>query len=891
MVWVKASAQFGQQLLHVRSRTLRLLTWLITAAALIAATARSQSVAKSPIEQNVAHGGDFKSRLQAAEPRPYIPELKCLTGTRKLDLRGDTRSAYEDVAAQFGVHVAFDLDLHFRAVHVQVDGVDCSTALDVLGAATNTFWRPLSGSLFFVAQNTAEKHKEFDISLVQTLVLPSSVSSDDMAEIYRTVRAITGVTRSDLNEASHSVTLRASPQALRVASELISNLEQPPGEVRIEIEALEIDRNAARDLGITPPESSKIFDLSSQEIQEAEQSYAGLVDVIDNLFGSTSIPPVVLFGGGISTFLAELPSATASFSEALSLIRQGRKVSLRVREGQPATFFVGDRIPVALSSYSAGPSPGSNNGNSSIPPITNYAAGNAPSFVTSASLRGNGINDLIVANSNDSTVSILLGNGDGTFQPQITYATGSEPLSIATGQFNETIDSYIDLAVANKQSNTVSILRGVGDGTFQRQTTLNAGRAPVSVVAANFHDLSSSTNVDLAVANQADNTISIFQGNGDGTFRPPTMVSLPVGFQPACLAAGDLNGDGHIDLVVANTGNNTFSVLLGNGDGTFRPRADYAAGNQPVYVALGDFNGDGADDIAVANEAGNSISIYYNQTSNSGEPLGTFVAGATRDFSAGNSPTSIAVADYNLDGTEDLAVSDLADNAVTVLLNGGNESFTPLSELPVGNGPVSITSADFNADGRPDLATADSAAAETTVILNSTSLFGSGGSPNSISPGVQYLDVGLKLKVTPRIHPDNSITLRLEFGLSSLTGESINQVPVISNESLVQTVRVQQDETIAIGGFLQSQASNAITGTPGLSAVPGISLLDRNESSQKATADLLILVTPRMLRRSLRKNDRVYAGKGSLSDGASEAQGAIESPPAQRFANPDQPRH
>lgn len=868
----------------------------VSLAAFFAAEASSQRAA-GKVSRFRTDGANELVAPKPALPEDQVPELRCATGTKSFNLRADTRSAYDDVAAEFRVHVAFDIDLLSRPIHFQVDHVGCLAALNLLGTATGTFWRPLSDGMFLVADDSPQKHKEFDLSQVRTFVLPSSETPDDMTAIFRTVREITGITRSELDEASHTMTLRASPQALWVAAQLISNLEQAPSELILEIEVLEIDRSAARDVGVTPPDTSTIFGLSSQEVQEAEQSSSGLLDVIDQLFGSNSIPPVLVFGGGASTFLAELPNATADFSEALSLIRQGRKVLLRAQDGRPATFFVGDRLPVALSSYSSSLSPGSSSGNSSVPPILNYPAGDSPFSLTSASLRDDGISDLIVANSSDNTVSILLGNGDGTFESQVAYATGADPVSVVAGQFSTINSGYVDLAVANKDSNTISILLGNGDGTLQKQTILNTGRMPVSVVAANFHDLSSSSEVDLAVANQDDDTISIFQGNGDGTFRAPTTISLPPGFRPSSLAAADLNGDGHIDLAVADSGNNTVSVLLGNGDGTFRQRTDYSTGSDPVYVALGDFNNDGAEDIAVANEAGNSISIYYNQENDSGAPLGTFVAGTTRDFSAGNGPACIAVADYDLDGTEDLAVSDFADNAVTVLLNNGDESFTALSELPVGNGPVSITSADFNDDGRPDLATADSASAEVTVILNSASLLGSGtGTPNSIFPGVQYFDVGLKVKVTPRIHPDKTVTLHMDFESSSLTGQSFNTIPVISNESLSQTVRVRQDQTTTIGGFLQQQRSNTTTGTPGLSSLSGLGLIDRDQNSQNTDTDLLILVTPRMVRLSPRRDERIYAGAGSLDNvegfvGRIENQRAFDFPTAQRDAPPThQPR-
>src|SRR5208282_569210 len=143
------------------------------------------------------------------------------------------------------------------------------------------------------------------------------------------------------------------------------------------------------------------------------------------------------------------------------------------------------------------------------------------------------------------------------------------------------------------------------------------------------------------------------------------------------------------------------------------------------------------------------------------------------------------VADYNQDGSLDIAVSDETDNAVTVLLNAGNKSFTALPELPVGTAPVSIAVADFNGDGRPDAATADNGAAEATVILNSTSLFGAGVSPiGTPFPGVQYLDIGLKVKATPRIHPNNDVTLQLGFNISSVASLDFNAIPVINSDSV-----------------------------------------------------------------------------------------------------------
>ena len=649
-----------------------------------------------------------------------------------------------------------------------------------------------------------------------------------------------------------------------------------------------MDKNNARQLGITPPETAQTFSVSSAELQEAESSEEGLLDVLQQVFGSTTIPPLVAFGGGLTTELATLPGASANFSEMLSLVQSGRRILLRAEDGQPATFFVGQRIPVSLSTYSAsfvsGQGISGGLGGSSAPnPIVNYPAGNAPSFISTVSLRDNGVNDLLVANSADNTVSVLLGNGDGTFATQVTYPTGTDPVSIATGQFNNGTtatnnDDFPDIAVANKVANTVSILLGnpSGDGTFQPKVDIPTGKEPVSVVSANFHDLTGvSGAVDLAVANQEDSTISIFQGNGDGTFKAPTLTTLPAGFAPSSLAAADVNGDGHVDLVVADEGANSFSVLLGNGDGTFQTRKDYPTGTAPVFVALGDFNNEGALDVVTANNTANTVSVYYNQINSQNLPTGTFLAGNTRDFPAGNGPTSIAIADYNLDGLADIVVSDETDNAISVILNEGNTAFATNVELPVDTAPVAVVSADFNADGRPDAATANNGSANTTVVLNTASLFGNNtGSFGAPYPGIEYLDVGLKVKATPRIHA-NDVTLNLALDISSLTGSALNSIPVVSNTTVEQTIRLKQNETALMAGFLESNLTNAIAGTPGAAELPVVGYLAGDQTAQEEDSELVILVTPRLVQLAPHKDRVIYAGRGSQ---AGESGGGVSEP-------------
>ncbi len=239
------------------------------------------------MELTAAEPGQLRATLAqpdlAGEPRlAYQP------GTKSFDYRGDTQGAYEELGRQFGVEVAFDVDLHARPARFRATDVDFPTAARLLGSMTATFWRPLSPRLFFVTDDTPQKRRDYDASAVRTILLPASETPEEMTEILRVVRDVTGITRSQLDTNTRTLTLRSNPQALAVATDLLDDLEQANGELVLEIEILEVDRTSALNLGITPPETAQVFSLSSQQIQEAQQSFAGLVDVITQVFGQPS---------------------------------------------------------------------------------------------------------------------------------------------------------------------------------------------------------------------------------------------------------------------------------------------------------------------------------------------------------------------------------------------------------------------------------------------------------------------------------------------------------------------------------------------------------------------------------------------------------------------------
>ncbi len=340
------------------------------------------------------------------------------------------------------------------------------------------------------------------------------------------------------------------------------------------------------------------------------------------------------------------------------------------------------------------------NGNGTFATRTDYGTGNSPTSVAIGDFNGDGKPDLAVA-YNVNTASVLLGNGDGTFATATDYETGDSPASVAIGDFNG--DGKPDLSVVNQGDNTVSVLLGNGDGTFATKTDYASGVYPISVAVGDFNG---DGKPDLAVANQGDNTVSILLGNGNGTFA--TRTDYGTGDSPTSVAIGDFNGDGKPDLALSNSYSNTVSVLLGSGNGTFATRTDYETGSGPRSVAIGDLNGDGKVDLAVANW-GNTVSVLL------GNGNGTF---ATRtDYGTGVAPTSVAIGDFNGDGKPDLAVANYDDSTVSVLLGNGDGTLATKTDYGTGVGPISVAIGDFNGDGKPDLAVANYYSGAVSVLL------------------------------------------------------------------------------------------------------------------------------------------------------------------------------
>ena len=350
-----------------------------------------------------------------------------------------------------------------------------------------------------------------------------------------------------------------------------------------------------------------------------------------------------------------------------------------------------------------------------------FPTGNSPAAVVAADFNRDGRLDLAVVNEGDNTVSILLGIPSGTFGAQMTYAAGSSPTGLVVADFNG--DGKLDLAVMDScgsctvSPDTVTVLLGNGDGTFQAQGNYATGGGPIGIVAADFNG---DGKIDLALANEVDNTVSILLGNGDGMFKPQTTVA--VGMRPYSFASGDFNGDGKVDLVTLNIGDGTVTLLLNNGDGTLT-RLDSPSGLLPGpslgALTVGDFNKDGILDVVVSSE-GSQLFLLL------GNGKGGFQTAALVPTSIGDAIPFVMAADFNQDGNLDLMEQGI-DGIVMVLLGNGDGTFQQPVSSPLGETTTATTytTADLNGDDALDVIATDTNLNSVDVFLgNGNGTFG-----------------------------------------------------------------------------------------------------------------------------------------------------------------------
>jgi Flp pilus assembly secretin CpaC len=842
------------------------------------------------LAERLAQMKQMKEYLPRGDKEEYAIKgtsaLKPRPGKKAVNVHGDSKSAYEQVARMYGITVAFDPDLASKNVRLRVNDVDFYTAMQLLGAESKTFYRAVNATLMFVAEDTIAKRKEYAEEVEQTFRLDNTVSPEDITEMVRVIREITNSTRITTDTANHSLTVRESADKVALAGQLIKELEQARRDVMLDIELLEVDRNASRALGITPPANVQAFPLNTRDVAQLEQAtdITNLLSLVAQVFtgrGITASPTDVLpVGGGKSTFLLTMPSATATFSSALSLVKSGRQILMRAQDGKAATVFVGQRFPVTLSllSTSLGGTTVGAAVSSTVFARTDFAVGNNPVAVVAQDFNNDALLDLAVVNQNDSSISILLNNDNGNF----TTTAGSPiklgtnellPSAIASKIFRLTDATHLvqpaDLVIANSGSNTASVLLGSEnfDGTFTEATgsPFAVGTKPTGVVIADFNG---DGLLDFAVINQGDNTISVFQGDGQGGFTPfpKSPFALPSTEKgPIAVLSGTFDQSGRPEIAVLNATTQNIGIFRATGDSTFNGTfaelsgSPVATGVDPVAFAVGDLNADNIDDFAVVNQSQNTVTVLLNDTT------GLFTAAAGSPLATAATPAGVAIADFTNDGVGDIAVTNNGASTLGVYAGLGSGQFSSRIELSTPPGPLALITAVLTSSGLPDAAlTATSGSNNFVTVLLDPSSFASGigGTQQTPYPGSEYIDLGIKVKATPTVHEKNEVTLQLEFEIRALAGNNVNGIPVITNRTVSQTVRLKEGEPSIVAGLLDNEETKSLTGIPGLANLPGVGYAFGLRSTSLNDTELLIVVTPRRMSDRVRTSLTRFAGRG-----------------------------
>jgi hypothetical protein len=335
-----------------------------------------------------------------------------------------------------------------------------------------------------------------------------------------------------------------------------------------------------------------------------------------------------------------------------------------------------------------------------------YAAGSDAVAVALGDINGDALLDIAVANDTSNTVSVLLGNGDGTFQAQQQYATGRGPdamlpISIAIGDLDG--DGTPDIVVGTFEYSDVSLFWNARGKLSTPVLVPAGGSSPESSVA--LGDMNGDGRPDFVTADFS--TVSVVLNAGNETFQAPIKYPAGSAANPSSVAVADLNGDGKLDVAMAVWGYALgLQVFLGNGDGTLQTQQSHAAGVYPHGVAVGDLNADGKPDVVVANEDSATVSVLL------GNGDGTFQSQVA--YSSGGGAEAVTIADLNGDGKPDLAVA--ADESLSVLLGNGDGTFPPPLSFVAG-GSVSVVVGDLTRDGIPDVVVANSLMNEVSVFL------------------------------------------------------------------------------------------------------------------------------------------------------------------------------
>lgn len=394
-------------------------------------------------------------------------------------------------------------------------------------------------------------------------------------------------------------------------------------------------------------------------------TYQPITVTVNGLTAYSSKPFIVTFAGGGSI-------STASFATAVGFTTGGGPYHIAIADfdgdGKPdivTTNAGSNTISVLRNSSSSGSITGSSFANK-----VDFTADSLPNGIITADLDGDGKPDIVVANSNSNSISVFHNTStisSISFATKVDFAVGSYPVFVTIGDLDG--DGKPDLVVANTQSNTFSVFRNTstsGSISFTDKVDFACGNTPVGVAISDFDG---DGKPDVEVTNVGSNAVSVFRNTSvTGSISFANKVDFAAGSNPSLVTVGDFDGDGKPDLAVTHHGNDTISIFRNTsilGNITFAAHVDFVAGNNFTRdQAIGDLDGDGKLDLAVANNDSNTVSVFWNTST-----IGSISFAKKVDFAIGGISWGVAIGDLDGDGKPDLALVNNSGNAVSILRN------------------------------------------------------------------------------------------------------------------------------------------------------------------------------------------------------------------------------
>jgi hypothetical protein len=405
--------------------------------------------------------------------------------------------------------------------------------------------------------------------------------------------------------------------------------------------------------------------------------------------------------------------------------------------------------------------------------------GVGPTSVAIADLNGDGKLDLVASDGGNYAVRVFLNPGNGAFGAGVPYSTAGRVRHIAVADFDE--DGHPDIATSNDvEGYPLNVLLNKGDATFGTATGHASSDDPpygTSVVAADFRGRG---HADIALVQQTANTVYLYVNEGKGQFAIPPVVGTGTG--PVAIVTGDLNGDGAPDLVTANAQDDSISVLVNTGAQTFAAHADYSVGNntETSDVALGDLNGDGKLDVVASNASPGSISVFLNKGTGAMATAVSYPSGAT----IGSDTHGVAIGDLNGDHAPDVVAVNNGENDGTLFFNDGHGAFPTKATLTTGHEPNDVVIADFDGDGTLDIAVTDGSDANVAVLLNqgkgtfaAPATYPTGKDPSAIAAGDLNADGRPDLVVVDSADSTVSVLINTGAGFAPRTLYGIPSLP------------------------------------------------------------------------------------------------------------------